>query len=569
MRFQKYPSTFHLPWSREITSNDKVMPDTNSFEGREVVITEKMDGECFPAPTRILLADGTTKTIGQIVNNNLIGLKIKGVDSGGNVVDTKITNVFNNGKNEGDWVKLYVRTPNGGPCRTLYTTEDHVLFKSNFSEAMVKDLSVGDELLFNKTEPDLSEEQFQVILGKLLGDASIRENYGKWLVQFTHKTEHEEYVKWTNSYLGNISRNKLINETSGYGTNMTKTWTRSLLTIKEKFSFMYKDEKKIVPTEIIDVISPLAIAFWFMDDGSRLSHYKQQDRFTFSTCSFDNESCLNLIRALDKMGVKSQLKNYSGYNYICGNKDSFKKLSKLIAPYVCDVMKYKLLPEHRNIPNYKLESENLFKNYTVPVKIKEIKKCKHHYTVNNKYDIETETHNYFADNILVHNCTTLYRNKVHARSLDSVNHPSRNWVKNFWGQIQHNIPDGIRICGENCYAKHSIFYTDLESYFLGFNAWKDNTCLSWTSTLDLFNILGITPVPVLYEGIWDEDIAVEMAESMDLNKFEGYVVRVTDSFELHEFNSVVGKFVRQGHVQTDEHWMKQAVTPNLLGSIDL
>jgi len=165
--------------------------------------------------------------------------------------------------------------------------------------------------------------------------------------------------------------------------------------------------------------------------------------------------------------------------------------------------------------------------------------------------------------------TTLYRNKIHARSLDSVNHPSRNWVKNFWGQIQHNIPDGIRICGENCYAKHSIFYTDLESYFLGFNAWKDSTCLSWTSTLDLFNILGITPVPILYEGIWDEDIAIDLSEDMDLNKSEGYVVRISDSFELDDFSSVVGKFVRQGHVQTDEHWMKQAITPNLLGVIEL
>lgn len=166
-------------------------------------------------------------------------------------------------------------------------------------------------------------------------------------------------------------------------------------------------------------------------------------------------------------------------------------------------------------------------------------------------------------------CFSLYRNKVHARSLDSVNHPSRNWVKNFWGQIRQNIPEGVRICGENCYAKHSIFYTNLDSYFLGFNAWKDNTCLSWNNTLDLFGLLGITPVPVLYEGIWDENVAVEMAENMDLNKSEGYVVRITDSFELEEFNLVVGKFVRQGHVQTDEHWMRQAVTPNILGNIYL
>jgi hypothetical protein len=163
--------------------------------------------------------------------------------------------------------------------------------------------------------------------------------------------------------------------------------------------------------------------------------------------------------------------------------------------------------------------------------------------------------------------TTLYRNKIHARSLDSVNHPSRNWVKNFWGQIQYKIPDGIRICGENCYAKHSIHYTDLDSYFLGFNAWKDNTCLSWDDTMDIFNKVGITPVPLIYRGIYDEDYVKDLSEDMSFNKTEGYVIRISDSFDMENFTKCLAKFVRKDHVQTDEHWMKQTVTPNLLGII--
>jgi hypothetical protein len=41
----KYPRTFHLPWSPGITCDDRVMPDANVFEGKEVVISEKLDGE--------------------------------------------------------------------------------------------------------------------------------------------------------------------------------------------------------------------------------------------------------------------------------------------------------------------------------------------------------------------------------------------------------------------------------------------------------------------------------------------------------------------------------------------
>ncbi|MDO3410353.1 RNA ligase family protein [Saccharibacillus sp. CPCC 101409] len=41
----KYPKTMHLPWSRSYTDDDKILRDTTHFIGKEVVVTEKMDGE--------------------------------------------------------------------------------------------------------------------------------------------------------------------------------------------------------------------------------------------------------------------------------------------------------------------------------------------------------------------------------------------------------------------------------------------------------------------------------------------------------------------------------------------
>lgn len=43
--YVKYPRTLHLPWSPGATSDDRVMTDLTAFEGEDVVITEKMDGE--------------------------------------------------------------------------------------------------------------------------------------------------------------------------------------------------------------------------------------------------------------------------------------------------------------------------------------------------------------------------------------------------------------------------------------------------------------------------------------------------------------------------------------------
>lgn len=43
---------------------------------------------------------------------------------------------------------------------------------------------------------------------------------------------------------------------------------------------------------------------------------------------------------------------------------------------------------------------------------------------------------------------------------------------------------------------------------------------------------------------------------------EGYVVRTTSGFAFADFDQHLAKWVRPGHVQTDQHWMHQAVVPN-------
>ena len=65
--------------------------------------------------------------------------------------------------------------------------------------------------------------------------------------------------------------------------------------------------------------------------------------------------------------------------------------------------------------------------------------------------------------------STISRDYTHARSLDSADHPSRHWLKGMWGDMRYDIPEGWRICGENLYAKHSLGYDNLSSYFMVFS----------------------------------------------------------------------------------------------------
>ncbi|MCF3179896.1 AAA family ATPase [Streptomyces polychromogenes] len=159
--------------------------------------------------------------------------------------------------------------------------------------------------------------------------------------------------------------------------------------------------------------------------------------------------------------------------------------------------------------------------------------------------------------------TTLYADGLHARSLDSGHHPSRAWVKALQGRIGPRIPEGRRVCGENLYARHSLGYEELDSWFYGFSVWDGDHCLDWDRTVRFLHGLGV-PVPrVLWRGVYDERALRGLR--IDTSRQEGYVVRTTAGFDRADFGRYVAKWVRGGHVQTDTHWMYAPVVVNGLG----
>ncbi len=159
---------------------------------------------------------------------------------------------------------------------------------------------------------------------------------------------------------------------------------------------------------------------------------------------------------------------------------------------------------------------------------------------------------------------TLYNHHYHARSLDSRHHPSRDWIKSFWAARRNDIPEDLRICGENLYARHSIAYDHLTSYFYGFSVWNidSNLCLSWVQTMEWFALLDIVPVPVLYSGPYDDSVIARLIKSLDITRQEGFVVRNADAFCYADFALNAAKWVRPKHVQTDKHWMHADIVPN-------
>ena len=95
--------------------------------------------------------------------------------------------------------------------------------------------------------------------------------------------------------------------------------------------------------------------------------------------------------------------------------------------------------------------------------------------------------------------------------------------------------------------------------------WNDkNMCLNWDETLEWFKLLGVTPVPILYDGIYDEAKIKKLWDQSKYDTMEGYVVRLADTFAYSQFNKCLGKFVRPNHIQNSKHWMFEKIIPNEL-----
>lgn len=159
-------------------------------------------------------------------------------------------------------------------------------------------------------------------------------------------------------------------------------------------------------------------------------------------------------------------------------------------------------------------------------------------------------------------CTTLYNDYIHARSLDSRHNFSRDWVKKMHSVIRFDIPYGWRFVGENLWAEHSIRYEDgsLNGYFYLFAIFNEkNILIDFDDMVDFAELLDLPLPKVLYRGLYDEKIIKNIANNLDTSLHEGYVLRlkgeITQSKD-NDFLNGVAKFVRANHVKSDDkHWL--------------
>lgn len=130
-------------------------------------------------------------------------------------------------------------------------------------------------------------------------------------------------------------------------------------------------------------------------------------------------------------------------------------------------------------------------------------------------------------------------------------------------KVKGNLEDGVFIFGEGMEGIHSIEYSKLTSYFYIFGVRDNNIWIPWEGVEEYSYLLDIPTVPVLFKGVVNSEKELKQLVEGLVSKpsslggqIEGVVVRNASLFHNDDFADNVMKWVRKGHVTTDEHWTR-------------
>lgn len=174
--------------------------------------------------------------------------------------------------------------------------------------------------------------------------------------------------------------------------------------------------------------------------------------------------------------------------------------------------------------------------------------------------------------------------RVASRKGWGATHETYDQLKAMHAGFKHKIDKDIQIFGEWLKHKHSIHYAPkekcdcednappLDGYFQVFNVYdnKYNLWLSWPEVKNWSDKIGVPTTPVIKNGVYYEnkheaaEKLRQIAEDVVEKGHEGIVVRPKYPFHFGQFSRFVGKYVRENHVKTDEHWMHQEMIENCL-----
>ncbi|MEK6833432.1 MAG: hypothetical protein AABY32_05270 [Nanoarchaeota archaeon] len=190
----------------------------------------------------------------------------------------------------------------------------------------------------------VSQEEHDLIMGSLLGDASIRQREKNSCFRVAHCIKQKEYIEWKLELLKhfNISefevRKRIINERE---VNMIHLSTKTHPVFNYYRNLFYVHGRKKITLEILNQLTPRSLAVWICDDGS---YDNKQGYIILCTNSFSFEEH-KLMKEFfnEKFELDPTIGFRDGkYYYLRFKQEDTKKLIEIIKPFIHSSMIYKI-----------------------------------------------------------------------------------------------------------------------------------------------------------------------------------------------------------------------------------
>lgn len=185
----------------------------------------------------------------------------------------------------------------------------------------------------------LTEIQQQVLLGSLLGDGSLSATSTE-SARYTesHSDAQEAYLKWKVDILGPLVAKVYRTEKRDKAGKVFHGWgfvTKSCPLLKPWYDLFYPEplRRRVFPADLASRMTPLALAVWYMDDGSLLSNGSPRIAF-----GLDAKSLSRALQALKKLGLTPKVYGTLGSQSIHFSTVAF---AEMVVPHLHPSMQYK------------------------------------------------------------------------------------------------------------------------------------------------------------------------------------------------------------------------------------
>lgn len=192
----------------------------------------------------------------------------------------------------------------------------------------------------------LTSRQREILTGLLLGDGHLEtQNGGRtYRLKVEQAVRKKEYVDWLFQEFRDFVRTEPKEKEKTRNESRTKNVGFSTLSVGN-FRFhaqqFYHGKQKVIPKRIDKLLSPLALAVWFMDDGSQKSSLHRAR--ILNTQGFRKQEIEQLIQVLEKkFNLQAKIRNQKDGYQIYIASVSTDRLKQIIGEYIVPCMRYKL-----------------------------------------------------------------------------------------------------------------------------------------------------------------------------------------------------------------------------------